>query len=98
MTYIGNTVIKHGDECGQTAPTATVTLASDEQITGVNLRTGSVMDSIGFTTNKGNTYGPWGGTGGDPFRLEGPVYGFYGGHARWGGCVPLSSLGTWTEL
>jgi hypothetical protein len=88
--------MKQGDECGQ-SPTGTFTLASDEQITVVNLRMGSYIDAIGFVTNKGNTYGPYGGGGGGPSRLDGPVYGFYGGNFRLEGCSCLRGIGTWTE-
>jgi hypothetical protein len=96
VTYIGGTVIKHGDDCGA-PPLANFTLSSDEQITVVNVRTGDFIDSIGFVTSKGNTYGPYGGGGGGPTRLEGRVHAFYGGIFRLFGCPILSSIGIWTD-
>ncbi|MGQ3052687.1 MAG: jacalin-like lectin [Roseateles sp.] len=55
----------HGDT-GSGPYTAAVTLASGEYIVQVNYRSGSAVDSVGFTTNLGKTYGPYGGTGGAP--------------------------------
>ncbi len=96
MTYVGGTIIEHGDDCGD-SPVVTLTLPVGEHITVIYGRSRDNIDSIGFITNKGKTYGPWGGAGGSSFRLEGPVYGFYGGKYRKGQYVILSGLGTWTE-
>jgi hypothetical protein len=87
--------MKHGDDFGQ-SPVGTFTLSPDEQITVVEGRSSAVIDRLSFSTNNGNIYGPYGGTGGDPFRLEGPVYGFYGGNHGVGGLKSLTCLGTWT--
>lgn len=43
---------------------ANVTLAPGEYIVRVNYRSGGSMDAVGFVTNKGRTYGPYGGGGG----------------------------------
>jgi hypothetical protein len=96
VTYVGGTVLKRGDDCGQN-PVGSFTLSADEQIIVVSGGAGYNIDRIGFTTSKGNTYGPWGGTGGSAFRLEGPVYGFYGGINHWGQYYALGGVGTWTD-
>ncbi len=48
-----------------------VTLKGDDYIVRVDYRAGSRVDSLSFTTNKGKTYGPYGGGGGSPgtFRV-----------------------------
>eukprot|EP00884_Botryococcus_braunii_P005074 jgi/Botrbrau1/14568/Bobra.27_3s0007.1 len=51
-----------------------------------------MLDQLGFTTNLGNTFGPVGGDGGEPFVFAGPVLGFHGTTAY--GCV--NGLGFWT--
>ncbi len=88
--------MKHGDDFGE-SPTGTFTLANDEQIVVVEGRSGDGIDRLLFTTSKGNRYGPYGGMGGAPFRLEGPVYGFFGGNSGLGARSALTCLGTWTE-
>ncbi len=93
---MGNTVIKYGAECGQ-SPAGSFTLLPDEQITTVYIRSGSYLDAIQFITNKGNTYVPYGGGGGGTTRLDGRVYGFYGGQYQMEGCSVLGAIGTWTE-
>lgn len=54
---------------GSSAPfTADVTLAKGEYIVQVDYRSGSRVDSLGFKTNLGKTYGPYGGKGGSSAR------------------------------
>jgi hypothetical protein len=45
---------------------ADVTLASGEYIVQVNYRSGSRLDNVSFISNRGKTYGPYGGGGGSP--------------------------------
>jgi hypothetical protein len=90
VTYAGNTTFKNGFDFGE-SPSGTLTLAIDEQIITVFGRAGGNLDSIGFITDKGNTYGPWGGPGGYPYSQEGTVVGFHGGLDD----APLTSIGTW---
>jgi hypothetical protein len=74
-------------------PGGIFTLADNEQIITVDGFSGMGIGSLMFTTSKGNKYGPWGSNGDRPFRLEGPVYGFYGANTgTW-----LSAIGIWTR-
>jgi hypothetical protein len=92
VTYIGNTTLRNGYNDG-TSPTGSFTLANGKQIIAIDGTSRNAIYSLGFTTNKGNRYGPWGNSSeGTPFRLEGPVYGFYGGRNG----PDLSAFGTWT--
>ncbi len=91
MTYIGNTTFKHGNDFGQN-PAGTVVFAAGEEITSIFGDAGSLINSIGFKTSWGAVYGPWGGGGGVPYLVDGPVYGFYGGVV---GDV-VSAFGIWT--
>jgi hypothetical protein len=93
VTYNGNTTMRHGDVNGLRFA-GSFTLAPDEQIISVHGRSGVGLDSLGFTTSKGNIYGPWGGTGGGPYRINGPVCGFHGGRGN-GGSL-LNAIGVWT--
>ncbi len=56
------------------------TLVAGEFITRVDGRSGNSIDSLQFTTNKGNVFGPYGGGGGNVFSaLTGlQVMGFFG--------------------
>ncbi len=91
VTYNGNIVLKHGNDFGR-PPNGTFTLSPGEQIIVVDGLGGASLVSIGFTTNRGRRYGPWGGTLPHYFKLEGPVCGFYGG--VFGGV--LNAIGIWT--
>lgn len=51
----------------------TLSLAHDEYITEVFGRKGAVLDAIGFRTNKGRTFGEFGGGGGHAFRFTAPA-------------------------
>jgi hypothetical protein len=90
VTYIGNTTVMHGLPGG--TPAGIITLADDEQIITIDGWAGLGVNIMRFTTNKGNVYGPWGGPGGWPYKIEGPVLGFYGATAgTW-----ISAIGIWT--
>jgi hypothetical protein len=45
-----------------------VVLPADEYIVQVDYRSGSRVDSLSFKTNRGKTYGPYGGSGGSALR------------------------------
>jgi hypothetical protein len=89
--YIGNTTTKHGYDYGE-RPKGTVVLEPGEQISSVFGNADWAINSMGFTTCSGAIYGPWGGTGGSAFSIDGPVYGLFGG--LWGDI--LGSFGAWT--
>ena len=48
----------------------TITFSEDEYINSIVIRSGAYVDSFGFTTNKGQTWGPYGGSGGTESRLD----------------------------
>jgi hypothetical protein len=55
------------------------TLDSDEYINGVAGRSADRVDQLTFITNKGHTYGPYGGDGGSTFSISNlKVGGFFG--------------------
>ena len=60
----------------------TIYLTEDEYISGVEGRSGTLVDQLTFHTNKGRTFGPYGGTGGNAFNFDLPkdarLVGFYG--------------------
>ena len=41
-----------------------------ERIIGAFGRSGREVDQLGFTTNKGRVFGPYGGSGGGPFTVN----------------------------
>jgi hypothetical protein len=57
-----------------------ISLDSDEYITTVAGRSGTLVDQLTFFTNKGRVYGPYGGSGGTPFSttVSDGIKGFYG--------------------
>ncbi len=89
MTYVGGATNTWGWANGALS---SFTLKANEQIISVTGRSGYMLDQITFTTNLGNTFGPFGGSGGARFRVNGPIIGFYGTIAY--GCV--QGLGFWT--
>jgi hypothetical protein len=92
VTYIGNTIRKHGYDFDE-RPVGTVVLADGEDLTSIFGQSDALIRCIGFTTSSGAIYGPWGDrTRGIAFSFDGPVYGLYGG--LWGDV--LSAFGTWT--
>ncbi len=92
VTYIGNTTIKHGADFGE-PPLGTVVLGAGEQIISIFGTSEVLIYSIGFTTSWGAVYGPWGGSTGYGFSIDGPVYGLYGGMAN----EIFGSIGIWTS-
>lgn len=56
-----------------------IELASDEHIVRIEGRSGAYIDQLTFFTDKGRTFGPYGGNGGNPFTpIIGVVGGFFG--------------------
>ena len=51
-------------------PTETITFADNEYINSITVRSGSKIDAFGFTTNRGRSWGPFGGPGGSPTTLK----------------------------
>ncbi len=47
-------------------------LTKDERIVKVKANVGDMIDSLTFYTNKGHTFGPYGGIGGGPLPSDGP--------------------------
>jgi hypothetical protein len=80
----------HGGQGGQLSG---FDLGPDEFIVLVEGRSGSRVDSLTFTTNKGNSFGPYGGTGGKDFKVSNiQLGGFYGRSAS-----ELDAIGFWTQ-
>lgn len=78
VTYLpGNNVVMRGSKAGTLA--GVVTMAPGEQIVQVFGRSGTLIDAIGFKTSYGRSLGPWGGTGGGDYQVNGVVVGFFGG-------------------
>lgn len=48
----------------------TITFADNEYINSFTIRSGKFVDSFGFTTNKGRSWGPYGGSGGNLTTLN----------------------------
>lgn len=61
--YPGGWGAAHG---GNKSPHTEHTLAAGEYVVGVDYRSGGEVDAISFRTNRGRTYGPYGGGGGSP--------------------------------
>jgi hypothetical protein len=67
---------RHGGGGGSPS---TFTLEKEEYITRIDGRSGSSVDQLTFTTNKGNKFGPYGKDGGSPFSIaDVRVFGFFG--------------------
>lgn len=95
VTYIlgaGNSVtVRHG---GTGGTPITIDLKEGEYITQIAGRAGDYINQISFTTNKGTTFGPYGGTGGAPFRLgDLRTGGFFGRSGNY-----LDALGVFTAI
>ena len=68
---------------GGTAHRITINVSQGERVVGVFGRTGSLVDSLGFVTNKGRIFGPYGGCGGVPFTVNScKIKGILGRSAR----------------
>ena len=48
----------------------TITIASGERVIGVFGRRGAMVDQLGFITNWGRIFGPYGGCGGGQFKVN----------------------------
>lgn len=67
---------KHGGDGGSES---SFELAKEEYINRIEGRSGEGVDSLTFFTNVGNKYGPYGGSGGEPFEITDlHIGGFYG--------------------
>lgn len=75
----------------------TVTLSEGELITSISGRASNLIYQVILNTSLGNSYIIGGTYGGVPFNLKGPVYGFFGANALFGGGYTLVALGYWTD-
>lgn len=62
-----HTGARHGGTGGSAN---TFTLESGEYINSIAGRSGSYIDQLSFSTNRGHTFGPYGGDGGSPFVIN----------------------------
>ncbi len=96
VLYSNGTEHKHG----QTTDTEhTISLDEDEKIIRVYPRTGWMVDSLSFLTNKGRTFGPYGGPGGahrmddaPPLECKGFLAGVKGAVVDSQGTLGITSL------
>ena len=58
--------------CSGTESQHELTLEKNERITGVGVGCGWLIDRLTFYTNRGRTFGPWGGDGGNTHPVEKP--------------------------
>jgi hypothetical protein len=90
VTYLVNTTLSHGIISGK--PVGRLTLAPGERLNSIFGTSSDFLNSLGFTTDQGLIYGPWGNnTNGIPYRYIGPLTGFFGGNKNQG----LVALGVW---
>ncbi len=68
------------------------TLKAGEYIVRIEGRSGTLIDQLTFHTNQGRKFGPYGGSGGQPFTIEGCVQGFFGSSGSL-----LDSVGAFTS-
>jgi hypothetical protein len=74
-------------------------LRTSEFVVRVFGAAGGLLDRIGFDTNYGSTFGPWGGPGGYAFSIPGVAIGFFGNDFRGSnGGLGVSVLGVYTRL
>ena len=64
--YTGN---RYGGT-GGSPNTINIDIDAEETVTGVFGRSGREVDQLGFVTNKGRIFGPYGGSGGRPFTVN----------------------------
>jgi hypothetical protein len=92
VTYLLNTTLSHGIVGGR--PVGKLTLASGEGLSSIFGTSSEYINSVGFSTDQGLIYGPWGNTtNGSPYRFTGPLTGFFGGNKNLG----LAALGVWAN-
>ena len=87
LTYQYSNGLQYTDDnhggTGGTAHRITINVSQGERVVGVFGRTGSLVDSLGFVTNKGRIFGPYGGCGGVPFTVNScKIKGILGRSAR----------------
>lgn len=70
-TRFSNGLTAHGKFYGNTngGRTETINLKEGEHIVGIFGRSGSLIDQIGFVTDQGRVYGPYGTSGGKEFNV-----------------------------
>jgi hypothetical protein len=76
------------------SPDGVMFLADSEFVVRVFGKAYGLLDSVGFDTNFGRTFGPWGGIGGDAFSVPGVAVGFFGWDFNGG----VSFFGVYTRL
>ena len=71
---------QHG---GNGGGVSTIQLRDGEMIIGIFGKSGRLVDQLGFVTNYGRIFGPYGGSGGGSFRVNGcHLRGIFGGSGR----------------
>ncbi len=95
---------KHGTDWPG-LPCQTTEMAEGEYIVRLFGSAGNFVDSLGFATNKGRQFGPWGGTGGAPFEQvsdAGRFVGLFGRSGSWldqiGLMQPGAGTGAWNFM
>jgi len=66
-----------------------IDVMDSERIVGIFRRTGAIVDRLGFITNRGRVFGPYGGCGGTPFTMNSCI--LHGIHGR--SAATLDSIG-----
>jgi hypothetical protein len=90
VSYIDNIPRFHGNISGK--PIGKLTLAPGERLSAIFGTSGNNLNSIGFDTEQGLQYGPWGNfQQGSPYRFLGTLTGFFGAINTQG----LVALGVW---
>jgi hypothetical protein len=79
VTYVDGMVSMQGSSGGRSNSDGSVQLARGEVIVGMFGTVSGYLNSIGFKTSSGNTFGPFGGTDGSQFQVFGVPIGFFGG-------------------
>jgi len=82
---------------------ATIEAAEGDYIVAIIGNSGDTVDSIGFVTKSGQQFGPWGGGGGQGYRLDATppgteIIGFFGGYGKntnSGDQVTIKQIGGW---
>jgi hypothetical protein len=93
--YVGGiSTVLHGKAQGNLT---TITFSEGELITSISGRARNMINQLILTTSLGKSYTIGGKYGGTSFSLRGPVYGFFGANAIFGGGYTLVALGYWTD-
>jgi hypothetical protein len=92
VTYFGNTTLFHGVLNGN--PVGKLTLLPGDRLTSMFGTSSSYLNSVGFTTDKGFAYGPWGNwKQGSTYQFNGVLTGFFGSIRN----QSLATLGVWAD-